>query len=76
MMPYNPPSYAKMLEAVGLRKSKDLLAYWSTPNKVNDAKVERVADRDVARLVGVAVQLVRVAREVVQLAPAGAVLHP
>ena len=48
MMPYNPPSYAKMLEAVGLRKSKDLLAYWSTPNKVNDAKVERVADRAAA----------------------------
>ena len=47
-MPYNPPSYGKMLETVGLRKSKDLLAYWSTPSKVNDAKVERVAERAAA----------------------------
>ncbi|MFN7993185.1 MAG: hypothetical protein U0Q18_06275 [Bryobacteraceae bacterium] len=45
MMPYNPPSYPKLLEAVGLRKSKDLLAYCSTPNEVYDSKIERVADR-------------------------------
>ena len=43
MMPYNSPSYPRMLEAVGLRKCKDLLAYWSTPTEVNGAKVERVA---------------------------------
>jgi len=43
MMPYNSPSYPRMLEAVGLRKCKDLLAYWSTPTAVNGAKVERVA---------------------------------
>jgi GNAT superfamily N-acetyltransferase len=47
-MPYNPPSYGRMLETVGLRKAKDLLAYWSTPSKVNDAKVERVAERAAA----------------------------
>jgi GNAT superfamily N-acetyltransferase len=45
MMPYNSPSYPRMMEAVGLRKSKDLLAYWSTPSEVNGAKVERVARR-------------------------------
>jgi len=45
MMPYNSPAYARMLEAVGLRKCKDLLAYWSTPTEVNGAKVERVARR-------------------------------
>ncbi len=45
MMPYNSPSYPRMLEAVGLRKCKDLLAYWSTPTEVNGAKVERVARR-------------------------------
>jgi len=45
MMPYNSPSYPRMLEAVGLRKCKDLLAYWSTPSEVNGSKVERVARR-------------------------------
>ena len=45
MMPYNSPSYPRMLEALGLRKAKDLLAYWSTPSEVNGAKVERVARR-------------------------------
>jgi GNAT superfamily N-acetyltransferase len=45
MMPYNSPSYPRMLEAVGLRKCKDLLAYWTTPTAVNGAKVERVARR-------------------------------
>lgn len=45
MMPYNSPSYPRMLEAVGLRKCKDLLAYKSTPNEVTGAKVERVARR-------------------------------
>ena len=45
MMPYNSPNYPRMLEAVGLRKAKDLFAYWSTPTEVNGAKVERVARR-------------------------------
>jgi len=30
---------------MGLRKTKDLFAYWSTPTAVNGAKVERVARR-------------------------------
>ena len=45
MMPYNSPSYPRMLEAVGLRKAKDLLAYWSTATAVNGNKAERVAQR-------------------------------
>ena len=37
-MPYNPPSYAELLEAQGLVKAKDLVAYWidleeSTPER-------------------------------------------
>jgi len=58
MMPYNSPSYPRMMDAVGLRKSKDLLAYWSTPNEVNGAKVERVADR-AAGLQGVTIRPIR-----------------
>ena len=58
MMPYNSPSYPRMLEAVGLRKAKDLLAYWSTPGDVNGAKVERVA-RLAAGSQGVAIRTIR-----------------
>ena len=43
MMPYNSPGYPRMMEAAGLRKAKDLLAYYSSPNDVAAAKVERVA---------------------------------
>jgi GNAT superfamily N-acetyltransferase len=57
MMPYNSPSYPRMLEAIGLRKAKDLLAYWSTPSEVNGAKVERVARR-AAGSQGVAVRTI------------------
>jgi len=58
MMTYNPPSYPKMLEAVGLRKAKDLLAYWSTPGAVNGARIERVAGR-AAGAQGVAIRTIR-----------------
>jgi GNAT superfamily N-acetyltransferase len=58
MMPYNPPSYARMLESVGLRKGKDLLAYWSTPRDVTDSKVDRVAGR-AASLQGVNIRPIR-----------------
>jgi GNAT superfamily N-acetyltransferase len=58
MMPYNSPSYPRMMDAIGLRKSKDLLAYWSTPTEVNRAKVERVANR-AAGMQGVAIRQIR-----------------
>lgn len=35
MMPYNPPSYPRLLEGAGLSKAKDLFAYWmDDPNEV------------------------------------------
>jgi GNAT superfamily N-acetyltransferase len=55
MMPYNSPSYPRMMDTIGLRKCKDLLAYWSTPNEVSAAKVERVAKR-AAGVQGVAIR--------------------
>jgi GNAT superfamily N-acetyltransferase len=58
MMPYNSPSYPRMMDAIGLRKSKDLLAYWSTPTDVNGGKVERVAHR-AAGMQGVAIRQIR-----------------
>lgn len=58
MMPYNSPSYPRMLEAVGLRKTKDLLAYWSPTAAVDGAKAERVADR-ASDLQGVVIRPVR-----------------
>jgi GNAT superfamily N-acetyltransferase len=45
MMPYNSPSYPKLMEAVGLRKAKDLLAYHTTTETVDEKKVWRVAER-------------------------------
>jgi GNAT superfamily N-acetyltransferase len=45
MMTYNPPYYAVMLERAGLSKAKDLYAYYSPPDRVLRAKVERVAER-------------------------------
>ncbi len=58
MMTYNSPSYPRMMEALGLRKAKDLFAYWSTPTEVNGAKVERVARRS-AGSQGVAIRTIR-----------------
>ncbi len=36
MMPYNPPYYADLLEACGLVKAKDLLAYWLTEHFLSE----------------------------------------
>jgi GNAT superfamily N-acetyltransferase len=48
MMTYNPPYYAQLMEQVGLRKAKDLLAYVSSPQDLESGKIERVADRVLA----------------------------
>lgn len=45
MMTYNPPSYPKLLEAVGLRKAKDLLAYYAGMTTVDEKRIMRVAGR-------------------------------
>ncbi len=48
MMTYNPPYYPKLMEQLGLRKAKDLLAYLSNANRIETKKIDRVADRVLA----------------------------
>ena len=48
MMPYNPPYYPELMEQVGLRKAKDLLAYLKNSHDVDMKKIGRVADRVLA----------------------------
>lgn len=45
MMTYNPAYYAGLLEAAGLRKSKDLLAYISPVSDQSLSRLERLAER-------------------------------
>lgn len=45
MMPYNPPYYAELLEQAGLRRAKDLHAWYLHKDIVTLEKVERVAER-------------------------------
>lgn len=42
MMTYNPPYYAKLLENFGLKKEKDLFAYYLSHDKYCSEKMERV----------------------------------
>lgn len=48
MMTYNPPYYPVLLESAGLRKAKDLYAYYQHSSKLDGSKIGRVADRSVA----------------------------
>jgi len=48
MMTYNPPYYPALMDQVGLRKAKDLLAYWSPTNAVDMKRIERIAGRSLA----------------------------
>ncbi len=45
MMTYNPRYYPTLVEAWGLRKAKDLLAYWFPLEEKPLARLSRVADR-------------------------------
>ena len=45
MMPYNPPYYAELLERAGLRRAKDLYAYYLDTGIVTTGKLDRVAER-------------------------------
>ena len=45
MMTYNPPSYPQMMEALGMRKAKDLLAYQLATADMQTEKLLRVADQ-------------------------------
>jgi GNAT superfamily N-acetyltransferase len=45
MMTYNYPYYATLLDRLGLRKAKDLIAYVSAPDLVQLPKIQRAAKR-------------------------------
>jgi hypothetical protein len=45
MMTYNPPRYAELLEATGLAKAKDLLAYQSTVHPKSLERLQKFAER-------------------------------
>jgi hypothetical protein len=49
MMTYNPRYYPDLMDRVGLRKAKDLYAYVGNPNAAKAEKIERVAERSVAK---------------------------
>jgi len=45
MMTYNPRYYPTLMDQVGLRKAKDLLAYLSNSHRIEMKKIDRIADR-------------------------------
>ena len=45
MMTYNYPYYPELLERVGLRKAKDMLAYLSNSHAIELKKIDRAANR-------------------------------
>ena len=49
MMTYNPPYYPALMDRIGLRKAKDLLAYLSSAEEVQLGKIERAARRAFTR---------------------------
>lgn len=59
MMTYNPPYYDQLLQKVGLRKAKDLLAYLSNANRIEMKKIDRVAEK-VLKTTGVTVRPINV----------------
>ncbi len=67
MMTYNPPRYAELLEACGLAKAKDLLAFESAVHPGSFERLRRVAEKTRSRepqLVVRAVDLTRFLGEV------------
>jgi GNAT superfamily N-acetyltransferase len=49
MMTYNHRYYPDLMDKIGLRKAKDLLAYLSNANTIDMKKIGRVADRVLAK---------------------------
>jgi len=45
MMPYNPPHYDALIQGAGLRKAKDLYAYYSLTDEFPVERFERLASR-------------------------------
>lgn len=62
LMPYNPPHYPAYLEACGLKKAKDLLAYLFELGEEVPEWLERVADRVARREPGFRVRPVALDR--------------
>ncbi len=56
MMTYNPRYYPVLLEAQGLRKAKDLLAYWFPLEAKPLERLSRIADRFRARAADIVVR--------------------
>ncbi len=44
MMPYNPPTYAELIESYGFKKAKDLIAYLHVKESTDVDRVVRAAD--------------------------------
>jgi len=49
MMPYNPRYYPQLMETVGLVKAKDLLAYRSNANTIDIERIQRIAEKVLAK---------------------------
>ncbi len=45
MMPYNPPYYAALVENSGLRKAKDLVAYFGNAHTIDIERIGRIAEK-------------------------------
>jgi GNAT superfamily N-acetyltransferase len=48
MMTYNPRYYPELMDQVGLRKAKDLLAYLSNSHRIELKKIDRISTRVLA----------------------------
>lgn len=60
MMPYNPPYYARLIEAAGFGKARDLYAYITSTSTVAGEKAERASARVLGN--GVSVRPISVER--------------
>lgn len=45
MMPYNPPYYIDLMERSGLKKSKDLYAYWKSSHDIPQERIVKIVER-------------------------------
>ena len=45
MMPYNPPYYLELMENCGLRKAKDLLAFYMTKDHQTAEKIQQIVEK-------------------------------
>lgn len=59
MMPHNPPYYPRMMEALGLRKAKDLYANLIIGDGTVPERVERIARRTYKKVEGLTVREVQ-----------------